>query len=101
MPWTAAFIGGFGVYFLDGAILKRRVACDWRRLAVGALVGFAMGAYYSTQVGTTVSRVQNDSQIINAFDRKYMTQVLNSTGFGSNYVSAKDYSETHTFKKPY
>jgi|LauGreDrversion4_2_1035121.scaffolds.fasta_scaffold289424_1 hypothetical protein len=99
MPWVSAFIGGYGVYLLDCAFLRR--SRSWPRIAVGGLLGFSLGAYSSFHVGNTIPRVVSEADIINAFDRKYMTTVLNTTGFGSNYISVKDYSETNTFKKPY
>ena len=89
MPWTSAFFGGFGLYLLDKAILRRHYC--YKRIAVGALVGFALWAHASYQVRTSIPR-KLDTDIVNAFDRRYMNAVLNSTGFGSNYVSARDYS---------
>lgn len=99
MPWISAAISGFGMYLLDGAFLKRTVCL--KRTGAAALVGFALGAYSSYNVSTSIERIRNDSEIVNAFDRKYMNTVLNTTGFGSNYVSVRDYSDTTAFKKPY
>ena len=99
LPWTAAFFGGFGAYFLDAAVLRR--SHDVKRVAAGAVVGFLLGAYSAYNVsGSSLARPL-DQDIINAFDRKYMTNALNATGFGSNYVSIRDYSNTNSFKKPY
>lgn len=52
MPWTGAFLGGFAMYFLDTAILKR-TACT-KRIAALSLVGFILGAYSSYQVRTSL-----------------------------------------------
>jgi hypothetical protein len=100
MPWLSAFFGGFGLYFLDAAVL-RRSACN-KRIAAGAAVGYLLGAWGSYQVSTIdPERWAPEADIISAYDRRYMTTVLNATGFGSNYVSSRDFAETTTFKKPY
>jgi hypothetical protein len=98
MPYTAALFGGFGAYLFDNVYLRK--SHSWARVGTGALLGFAIGAYSSYQVASSVER-KFDSEIINAFDKKYLDTVLNATGFGSNYLSVKDYSETQTLKKPY
>ena len=100
MPYLGAFFGGFATYALQTVVLKRMRA-HWIGVGTGALVGFALGGYSAYQVKTTLTRVYSDSEIISAFDRRYMNTVLNTTGFGSNYISVKDYSETQSFKKPY
>lgn len=99
MPWTAAFCTGFALYFFEAAVLKR-TAC-LRRAAAFSTIGFALGAYSSNSAVTTLDRFKSQGDIVNAFDRRYMKNVLNATGFGSNYVSAKDYAEVGSFKKPY
>ena len=99
MPWTSAFFGGFGLYLIDTGVL-RRGSCN-RRIAAGAAVGFVLGAWGASQTSTTITRITNEADILNAFEKRYMTTVLNATGYGSNYVSSKDYSDTTAFKKPY
>jgi hypothetical protein len=99
MPWISAFFGGFGLYFLDAVVLKRAI-CN-RRIAFGALLGFTLGGIGSYSVTTSINRLEQEADIINAFDRKYMTTVLNTTGFGTNYVSIRDYSASTHYKKPY
>ena len=99
LPKVTAFIGGFAVYVLDAAVLKRQFCRN--RIIAGAVAGFALGAYSSLHVQTTIKRVEKDAEIISAFDIRYMNTVLNSTGFGSNYVSIKDYSDAQNMKKPY
>lgn len=89
MPWISAFIGGFSLYLFDEAFIRRHYC--YKRIAVGALVVFAFGAHASYQVPTSITR-KLDTDIVNAFDRRYMNAVLNSTGFGTNYVSSRDYS---------
>ena len=98
MPWLSAFFGGFSLYLLDVGVLRRNH--NLKSVAVGALGGFLLGAYSSYQVRTSLPRPL-DNDIINAFDKKYMNTVLNTTGFGSNYVSSKDYSNVTTLRKPY
>ena len=100
MPWFSAAFGGFGVYILDSVVFKR-AGISKLRLGSGALVGFALGAWCSYQTQTTIARIQQEKDIINAFDTKYMNTVLNATGYGSNYLSTRDYSNTQSFKKPY
>ena len=100
MPWVSSIFFGYGVFLLDRAIIKR--SHDIKRIALGAFLGFALGAYGSYHVQTSLpSGRKFDHEIMNAFDRRYMTTVLNATGFGSNYVSPKDYSDSTAFKKPY
>jgi hypothetical protein len=64
-------------------------------------LSFTLGAYGAYKV--TYSSVPRpfDRDIILAFDRRYMRTVLNTTGFGSNYLSTKDYSDNADLKKPY
>lgn len=88
MPWTSAFFTGFALYFVEATVLKRTPCI--RRAAAFGTIGFALGAYYANNVRTSIPRLQSQSDIINAFDRRYMKNVLNTTGFGSNYVSVKD-----------
>ena len=78
----------------------KRAYCR-NRIVAGAVLGFALGAYSSYHLETTIKRVESDAEIITAFDIRYMNTVLNSTGFGSNYVSIKDYSDAQNMKKPY
>ena len=66
MPWTAAFFGGFAVYFLDCAVLHR--TADPRRAALGLVLGFALGAYGSYHIGTTIHRVRSEEEIINRWE---------------------------------
>lgn len=99
LPKVTALIGGFGVFVLDTAVLKREM-CK-RRIVAGLAAGFILGAYSSYHQETTIKRVESDAEIITAFDIRYMNTVLNSTGFGSNYVSIKDYSDAQNMKKPY
>ena len=100
MPWLTAFFGGFGVYFLDRGVIRR--SHDIKRVAAGALVGFILGAYGSYQVGLPApGERQFDREIIGAYEKRYVNTVLNATGFGSNYVSTRDYGENYSLKKPY
>jgi|LauGreDrversion4_2_1035121.scaffolds.fasta_scaffold793066_1 hypothetical protein len=100
MPYYTAGIFGLASYLFDSVLMKR--AYTWTRIGVLGAVGFAIGAHASYQVQTTFPRDRVvDRDIINAFDRRYMNTVLNATGFGSNYVSSKDYAETTSLKKPY
>ena len=100
MPFYTAAIFGFAGYLYDSALMKRNYA--WSRIGTLAFLGFVLGAQGSYQVQTTFPRErQVDKDIINAFDRRYMTTVLNATGFGSNYVSPKDFGDSTSLKKPY
>jgi hypothetical protein len=59
-----------------------------------------IGAYGSTQNISALNK-PFDTQILDAFDQKYVNRVLNATGFGTNYVSTRDLSEESIMKKPY
>ena len=98
MFFSTPVIFGLGAFLLDTAIL-RRTYC-YKRIALGASLGFLVAFYAQDNVQSVVPRTF-DPEIINAFEKRYLTTALNATGFGSNYVSAKDYSDTTTFKKPY
>ena len=98
MPATSAFFSGFAMYLFDVKMVRR--VHDWKRIAAASVLGFAIGAYGSYQVQQTIPR-SIDKDIMNAFDRKYMYTVLNSTGFGSNYIGSLDYSDSPQNKKPY
>ena len=102
MPWLTAIFGGFSVYVLERAVMRRHRATT-AYLAVGALAGFWLGNASNQGhllLSTDKERVQ-DSEIINAFDRKYMNTVLNTTGFGNNHINIRDYSDSPMYKKPY
>ncbi len=100
VPYTTAAFSAVAWYLFEGSYLRR--ATCLKRAAVAGLVGFTLGAY-SVSLGSLnrIRRLEGDAEIVSAFDRKYMNTVLNSTGFGSNYLSIKDYSDTPTYKKPY
>ncbi len=102
MPWLTAIFGGFSVYVLERGIMRRNRATP-AYLAVGALAGFWLGN--SSSQGHLLIRSglekSYDREIINAFDRKYMTSVLNATGFGNNHINISDYSDSPAYKKPY
>lgn len=92
--------GGVSTYVIDSAFLRRSFC--YKRVAVGTLLGYGFGMW-AIQSSTNSSCIDKnfDSDIINAFDQRYARTVLNSTGFGSNYVSIRDYSQNINFKKPY
>jgi hypothetical protein len=100
LPYYTAAIFGFASYLYDSALLRRNFA--WTRIGALATFGFIVGAQASYQVQTTFPKDRKvDKEIIEAFDRRYMTTVLNATGFGSNYVSPKDFGNSTSLKKPY
>ncbi|TNV72014.1 hypothetical protein FGO68_gene9267 [Halteria grandinella] len=100
VPWTTATFTGVAWYLFEASYL-RKSAC-LKRAAVAGVLGFAIGAY-SVNAGSSNSlpRLEGEAQIIEAFDRRYMNTVLNVTGFGSNYLSVRDYADTQVHKKPY
>ena len=100
LPYYTAAIFGFASYLFDSVLMKRNFT--WARIGVFGAVGFLIGAHGSYGVQTTLPRDRVvDKEIINAFDQRYMTTVLNATGFGSNYVSPKDFGDSTSLKKPY
>ena len=100
MPYYTAAIFGFASYIYDSAVVRRN--CSWARVGLLAAGGFLVGAQGSYQVQTTFPKDRKvDREIVEAFDRRYMTTVLNATGFGSNYVSPKDLGNSTSLKKPY
>jgi len=100
MPYYTAAVFGFASYLFDSVILKKQYT--WARIGTLGLIGFAIGAHATYQVQTTLPKDRAvDREIVNAFDRRYMTTVLNATGFGSNYVSPKDFGDSTSLKKPY
>ncbi len=88
------------MYLFDVKILKRHH--DWKRVAVGLGLGYVLGAY-ATDIdhGRLVERAKLNREIILAHEKKYVNTVLNHTGFGSNYIGSKDFSEVAQAKKPY
>jgi hypothetical protein len=100
VPWTTATFTGVAWYLFEGAYLRR--ATCYKRAAVAGALGFVIGAWYvNSGSSNTLPRLQSDAAIVDAFDRKYMNTVLNVTGFGSNYLSVRDYADTQQHKKPY
>ena len=100
VPWTTGIFAGFAWYLIEGVHLKT-TPCLKRAIVAGAL-GFTLGAYYINSGSMNqLPRLNSEVDIVNAFDRKYLNTVLNVTGFGSNYLSVKDYADTQTHKKPY
>jgi hypothetical protein len=70
------------------------------RVLGAAALGFVIGVNATSYVQTTIHK-DFDRDIIAAFDKRFATTVLNSTGFGDNYVNRADNSEEMLFKKPY
>jgi hypothetical protein len=100
VPWTTATFTGVAWYLFEGAYLRR--ATCYKRAAVAGVLGFVIGAYYvNSGSSNSLSRLEGEQQILEAFDRRYMNTVLNVTGFGSNYLSVRDYADTQAHKKPY
>lgn len=62
LPYCTALLTGFGLYFFEGAVL-RKTTC-YRRTAAAAALGFAIGAWGSYQVSTTITRVNQQSDIV-------------------------------------
>ena len=102
MPWITAFFGGVSVLLFERAILRKTRATN-AFIAAGALAGFWLGNTSAANglEQTDYERRTHDTEIYNAFDRKYMNSVLNATGFGNNHINIRDYSDTHAYKKPY
>lgn len=102
MPWLTAIFGGFSIFVLERGIMKRHKATP-AYLAVGAIAGFWLGNASNQGhllLGNGLEK-SHDKEIINAFDRKYMINVLNATGFGNNHINISDYSDSPAYKKPY
>jgi hypothetical protein len=103
MPWVTAVFGGFSVFLLERAILRRTRATN-AFMAAGAVAGFWLGNANSSSdglVSTDYEKRTFDREIYSAFDRKYMNTVLNATGFGNNHINIRDFSDTNAYKKPY
>jgi hypothetical protein len=89
------------MYLFDVKVIKRHR--DWKRII---LAGF-LGSVYAYNRADTYHYVEDEEyhesfgkDVVAQFDQRYVTNVLNHTGFGSNYVGASDYSPTFN-KKPY
>lgn len=98
MPRMCALFGGFSIYLLDQHILRR--GYSWFRIGGVAALSFVIGVYGTHHVQSSLRR-EHDQEILLAFDKRYMQYVLNSTGFGTNYLSIMDNSEESVYKKPY
>lgn len=99
IPKFSALIGGFAVYALEAAVLKQ--AWCRKRVAVGAVAGYLIGGFSTYNYVNSVPRLEGEKDFVQAFDKRYVSTVLNTTGFGSNYVSIRDYSDATGLKKPY
>ena len=86
------------MYLVDRHVLKRHYS--YVRIGGVAALCYVLGAYSAYQLDSSLER-SFDADIINAFDRKYAYTVLNTTGFGSNYLSTRDHTEEVVLKKPY
>ena len=99
VPKLTGLIGGFAVYALEAAVLKR--AWCRKRVAVGAVAGYLIGGFSTYNYVNSVPRLEGEKDFVQAFDKRYVATVLNTTGFGSNHVSIRDYSDASGLKKPY
>lgn len=89
------------MYLLDVKVLRRHR--DWKRvIAAGTLATLA--GWRRSETIHFVDDPRYDAQfqpdIVQAFDQRYINNVLNHTGFGSNYMGARDYTYGY-HKKPY
>ena len=98
MPMLSAAISGFSMYLLDQHVWRK--GHSWFRIGSLAAVGYMVGVYGTHNVRNSMAR-DFDPEIVEAFDKRYLNTVLNSTGFGNNYVSIMDSSEEMILKKPY
>ena len=99
IPGATGIFGGVAMLLFDSAILRRSV-CKYR-VGTAAILGYFVGCYGVMNFTTTTLHRKYDLDIMNAYDRRYMNTVLNTSGFGSNYLSSADYSENAQLKKPY
>ena len=98
MPlFFSAFFGGASVGF-DTYILKASV-CRYRLFA-GAMAGYVMGAVIVNETQNYLTHRNWDSDIMNAFDRRWMNKALNAGGFGNNWVHSSQSAKNPT-PKPY
>lgn len=96
----AAFFG-IAVSLGDTVFLKR--AFCYKRAGLAGLIGYGFGMYavYTPHLAHSGLHKDFDQDILVAHDQRFARTVLNATGFGSSYVSTKDYSMNPGLKKPY
>ena len=82
---------------MNSVVYKRSI--NKPLIAIGAISGYVLGGIGAYRVTSTIGR-PIDYEIIEAFDKRFVKSVLNTTGFGSNYLSTQDYKED-AYKKPY
>ena len=92
-----AFLAGGSIGF-DSYILRASVSKT--RLAAGALGGYIMGAVIVNETANYLVHRNWDSDIMNAYDRRWMNKSLTVAGFGNNWVHYSQ-SEKNPMQKPY
>lgn len=98
--FCAVFFGA-AAGIADTVLLKR--AFCFKRVGVASLLGYGFGMYsvYTPSLSHSSLHKDLDRDILLAHDQRYARTVLNATGFGSSYLSTKDYSMNPGLKKPY
>lgn len=98
MPYYGALFAGLTLRILDAQLLKKG-ACPMR-IGAAAILGYSLGAYGAGRLSSTLHR-SFDSDITQAFDKRFLNQALNVSGLGSNYTSIRQNEDYHDYSKPY
>ena len=107
-PYCSAGAFGGAMYFLDTSILRRSMC--FMRIGALAAGGFLCGATYSYRVNmkslssySGEAQENFDSDIVGAFENKYVQRSLNAAGYGNNALTLASHSKelSAIYKKPY
>ena len=99
LPVTTSAFLALSMYLFDVKMIRRHH--DWKRVIAAGALGYALGCYGSERNTLPIQTRKFDEDIINAYEQRYAESVLNHTGFGSNYIGAKDFADVGGVKKPY
>ena len=108
-PYLTAGLGGAACVYADTVLFKRSMC--YMRIGAMSFGGFMLGAVYSYQIMTRKSftgysegaQVNMDSDIMSAFENKYIQRSLNAAGYGSNALNMASHTKEQNarYKKPY
>ena len=71
------------------------------RVGVVALAGFMFGGLAASQMDRSVLKRPVDTDILHAFEERYIKSSLNVAGYNNNYISSRSNADNTTFSKPY
>ena len=98
LPYCGGLFGGLFALVLEANFFN--ASGRPLRILGATAFGIYIGATGANSLGTTVKR-EYDSDIMKAFEQRYMTRALNVAGWNSNYTSMKDNEDTPKLNKPY